>query len=606
MGIHPLDSHAIVVIEQENEDSIYKDWTWSVKFNEEGEFHCFGVTDLIKTDGIDRMYGAPNPNTTFSDPYGWWYMECIGDNNYQIAYQDTYNWKVYNMDIGYMDNDSLVDVVTMTHQGQKVFESKDMNMDTFVHVASPIGGGYYYSEIIGDIDKDGYNNYIAGGKIFDQSPAEWLHYVMECKGDNTYDTIWQHWIRKDYGPQGSIHSGCGGTSGDIDGDGEDELILCAGSIIEVFECVANDSFEMIWSMDNDTFAGSSVITYDFNGNGIDEIVWSGRSDEWLPYTYGIDMMKTYIIEWRRLWIEDSLELGNSESGDTLKDNVWIVNRGDTTLNIDSMVITNNRYMFDTTLTYPVTLNPDDSMNVKIKFYSESIGVYTGELYTYGDKSRYKTNMIAGSGIVCLIDSIVASDGGVAQTGIDEDDYVTIYFDRYTNQPSITKDNIESVLRLGSGDTWGEIESAGWLFRMNGKDRLRVNLSVASGTPEISVADTIYPDSLTITELLMNIPCHDETVIRGSFGPAGINTPKEGTGLYLSFHGFTMGNSILEYTTYTKDTRVEIYDITGRTVFTNGISNIGLNTVYMKPLASGIYFIRIKTPKESISKSIIRM
>ncbi|MDD3803248.1 MAG: T9SS type A sorting domain-containing protein, partial [bacterium] len=298
----------IGIIECPDSQIIDSMWTWKSDTVFSVGLSALNSTNLIKNDGIDRIYGAPNPYTTVSESYGWFYMESDSDNSYYFAYEDTEDVKTYAMDFGYIDNDSLLDV--LAGRGGRVWEAIDTENDSFLFADGTAYGGYL-SKILEDIDKDGNKEYITGGLVYAQSPAEWILGMSECNGDNSYDTIWSHWIRKDYGPVSASFSGCGGDYGDIDGDGDDELVLCAGSIIEVFEVAGDDSFEMVWSMDNDTFSGSHVLVYDFTGNGRDEIIWTGQSDPQLPLTYGMEVMKTYIIEWDTLYDENKPTLDSA-------------------------------------------------------------------------------------------------------------------------------------------------------------------------------------------------------------------------------------------------------------------------------------------------------
>ena len=300
LGVLPSSLTTMYVCEQTDSDSIHSEWTWDSDAVMENGIAALSTTNLFKTDGRDRFYGSPNPYQPYGEPYGWFYAESDSDNSYHVEYVSDNGGDVhinYAMDVGYVDNDSLVDVVC----GPWVYEAKDMDNDSFELVFDTTKGGSEYVRIMNDIDKDGKNEYLSGGKAYDQSPAEWVHILYEADGDNIYRLNWEHWICKDYGPVGASFDGCGGDYGDIDGDGDDELVLCAGSIIEVFEVVEDDSFEMVWSMDNDTFSGSLVLLYDFTGNGRDEIIWTGQSDPQLPLTYEMEVMKTYIIEWDTLY-----------------------------------------------------------------------------------------------------------------------------------------------------------------------------------------------------------------------------------------------------------------------------------------------------------------
>ncbi|MEM4261028.1 MAG: T9SS type A sorting domain-containing protein [Candidatus Woesearchaeota archaeon] len=595
------ESLCLFVIEQKEKDSITKKWSWTTGPVFGGGLFAFGVTSLLKGDGKDRIFGAPNPNTTFSDPYGWFYIDSDSDDSYYFAYKDTFKRKVYAMDIGYMDNDSLLDIVTMTHLGQKVYESKNMNQDSFVSVFDTTLAGTYYVKLIGDIDKDGYNDYVFGGKAYDQSPAEWLHDLFECDSDNHYFKKWSRWQRKNYGPSGSVGSGCGGTAGDMDGDGYDELVLCAGSILEVFKVMGDDSFELIWSMDNDTFSGSSVIMADMNGNGRKEIIWSGESDPLLPYTYGIDMMKTYIIEWKMLNSPDTIIYGNTMVPDTLtSDSFFIFNEGRDTILVDSIKFKNLEFFVDTELTYPLKIYPNDSMRIRTGFNAESIGYYQSELYVYGDKNRYVTTLKGGLGVECRIDSIKASDGLVAQSGVDYDDYVVIYFNGLTNQPKIDSSNIDKILKLNNEHSWLNIDSVYWLPRLGQKDMLRIEFKDTSST--VLVGDTVYPDSLTIQETLLGVPCFKPTVVSGSFSSAGNNEKKLLIKVENNDLEIEMSKQYIIWNTLTEG-MLMIYDITGREVIKEESKRGGKHKTNIKNLKKGIYFIKLKTSSHTIIKKL---
>ncbi|MGE3062343.1 MAG: T9SS type A sorting domain-containing protein [bacterium] len=315
LGSTLYDTSSVAVQEQSDTNMINNIWTWTSGHVFENGLYALSSTNLFKTDGRDRFYGSPNPYQEYGEPYGWFYAESDSDNSYHVEYVSDNGGDfriVYTMDVGYVDDDSLLDVVAGTNMGATIWESKDSDNDTFTNIVDPDsyrGGGLI--KIMNDIDKDNLNEFMTAGKAYDQSPAEWLFGICETKSNDLYDTIWSHWIRKDYGPVGASFDGCGGDYGDIDGDGQDELVLCAGSIIEVFEVAEDDSFEMIWSMDNDTFSGSLVLVYDFTGNGRAEIIWTGQSDPQLPLTYDMEVMKTYIIEWDTLYDENKPTLDSA-------------------------------------------------------------------------------------------------------------------------------------------------------------------------------------------------------------------------------------------------------------------------------------------------------
>ena len=94
----------------------------------------------------------------------------------------------------------------------------------------------------------------------------------------------RNYLIKDYGPETNVYSGSDYDIGDVDGDGEDEIVVCAGCILRIYKVMGNDSFVKIWEMDNDTFSGSHVRVHDFDEDGFAEIIWGGASDPDLPLT----------------------------------------------------------------------------------------------------------------------------------------------------------------------------------------------------------------------------------------------------------------------------------------------------------------------------------
>jgi photosystem II stability/assembly factor-like uncharacterized protein len=119
------------------------------------------------------------------------------------------------------------------------------------------------------------------------------------------------------------------------------------------------------------------------------------------------------------------------------------------------------------------------------------------------------------------DSAVASDGTNPLPGIDDDDYVLVYFDQPGNTPYLDALNIDSVLLLSGGHSWldgfGGLDTTYW---NPAGDRLMIRLSVEVSPPTIAVGDTITPDGVTITDEWGN-PCIAQVVIGGSFDSPGV-------------------------------------------------------------------------------------
>ena len=525
LAVNGADSQSIYVIEQLDTDSIYKNWTWESGAVLENGFYNLSTTNLFKTDGRDRFYGSPNPYQPYGEPYGWFYAESDSDNSYHVEYVSDNGGDfriVYTMDVGYIDNDSFVDVVAGTNMGATIWESKDSDNDTFTNIVDPDsynGGGLV--KIMNDIDRDSLNEFMTAGKAYDQSPAEWGFSLCETKGNDLYDTIWSHWIRKDYGPVGASFDGCGGDYGDIDGDGDDELVLCAGSIIEVFEVAGDDSFEMVWSMDNDTFSGGHVLLYDFTGNGRDEIIWTGQSDPQLPLTYEMEVMKTYIIEWDTLYDENKPTL----------------------------------------------------------------------------------------------DSAVAYEGSIVGDGIDEDDIVGLYFNRSMDTCTVNQGNIDEVLKLSSSHTWVDgMDSLGAVWWNSTRTRMFIKFKTNTEKPTIAVGDTIRPDSITINGSEPYIyPCYNEVILRGDFGPEGIQERHVPWGKNLEPCAVScepkikiqMQSQYIIWNTNTEGT-LTVYDISGREVIKEESKTTGKHKTDIRTLKNGIYFIKLKNNNQTITKKYLRL
>ncbi len=206
-----------------------------------------------------------------------------------------------------------------------------------------------------------------------------------------------------------------------------------------------------------------------------------------------------------------------------------------------------------------------------------------------------------------LDTAYASDGDSIKPGIDKDDYVVLVFDDSTTMPSIESDTINSVLRLSSGHSWLDGDSfafAHWLS----PEILRISWPGLVGCPTVDVGDTIYPDTLTITDRCGN-PCYNPIVLTGSFGPSGITEEDllliEGVEISptVSHRGLEIGLNLSDNCRI----RASLFDISGRRLeiitdkrFSKGFHCIAWNN---KRVPQGLYFIRVETTNVSYTKKI---
>ncbi len=612
LGYSVAYDSSIAVMEQLDTNQVYKIRTWDSDGANNDGIRVLGSTNLLKTDGMDRIYGADPPDCDS----GWYYMSSDGDNSYYFDYVLIEDREISTMDIGYIDDDSLVDVIAGTSKGQSFWEATNMNSDSFeLRCDNPgWGNGTHYSGILNDIDGDGKNEFITGGINYAMSPCEWSFTIGECISDTQYERISIEYFRKDYGAVPNIYSGSDYDIGDVDGDGENEIIVCAGCILRVYEIMGNDSFVKVWEMDNDTFSGSHVRVYDFNENGIDEIIWSGAADPSLPLTLGIGNNITYIIEYAplsKLDYSDPINMNNVSISTVETDSFYLYSIDELTIVIDSMKLLKENELTLIEPIYPCSIPAGDSIPISINIYSDSIGYITDTLIVYSNDWYGNIDTIelyAGIEVQIRIDSAIASDNRNAGTGIDYDDFVKLYF----NYPIIPIDtsiiDLDVVLGLNNSHTWydgtGNIK---YISYVNNNNEMVIFLSTDTTLPTIEVGDTIEPDSVSIKDERNYSYLKKPIIITGSFDPTGINQPpaishQPSADLTIDYRLSTI--DLFYSIPNNQQTELTIYDITGREI-TNKIHNKqGIYKLNLSVYPKGIYFINLKTENNTITRKII--
>jgi hypothetical protein len=200
----------------------------------------------------------------------------------------------------------------------------------------------------------------------------------------------------------------------------------------------------------------------------------------------------------------------------------------------------------------------------------------------------------------------ASDGPTQNPGIDDDDYVVLNFNTETNIPPLDAANIDAVLPLSSGHSWlsgdNSLNSAVW---SSDSTQLVVYLVTSGGLPTVAVGDTIYPDSVTITDR-WGIPCESPRVIEGSFAVGVEESSLIRNRLVNALrmanpNPFSTGTRIAYEVASRTPTTISVYDAVGRTVATlvDQMREPGRYVVGWKGtddagnvLGSGIYFVRM--------------
>ena len=204
----------------------------------------------------------------------------------------------------------------------------------------------------------------------------------------------------------------------------------------------------------------------------------------------------------------------------------------------------------------------------------------------------------------VIDSAVAFDGANPVAGIDDDDYVILYFSEPTNQVTLDNANIDSVLSLSGGHSWldgtGALVSSNW--NTDGTE-LIINLSTNTSSPTIAIGDTITPDSATITDLYGN-PCSSSAVLSGSFSPQGIKNKRISKKVMLNIS--TINGSVISFSCNVvreENYTITLYNIYGRVLWKTEEKESGYHTEKITGLPSGIYFLKLKQGKDIVNKKI---
>ncbi|MBI4652891.1 S8 family serine peptidase [Candidatus Kuenenbacteria bacterium] len=187
-------------------------------------------------------------------------------NYQQIIYNQHFQGGV-NVATGDIDGDGKNEIITGQKIGEplvKVFD-KDVNFKyQIIAYDSNSKGGV--SVAIGDLDGDGKNEIITGQKI-----GEPLVKVFDKDGNLKYQVM-------AYDP--NFKGGVNVTTGDIDGDGKDELIVgVAGQknpYVRVYKIVENSLYLkfQIMAYDPNFKGGVNVTTGDIDGDGKNELITS--------------------------------------------------------------------------------------------------------------------------------------------------------------------------------------------------------------------------------------------------------------------------------------------------------------------------------------------
>ncbi len=598
------EKYNICLFEQANSTEFPKNIVWVSDTTTTG--YDMVSTNKLKHDGLDRILGVGIPRISGSYyRYGFYYFNCIWDNNYQInEYLDTLDHMSSYAVCDYLDNNNLTDILLSYNDRRKIlwYEGTDLEDTafTFFNTLEPEYGAMGF-KVYPDIDKD-------GKKEMGVVTVTHAGFIMPYQFNMfEYDTIthefaqilnYEYYVQTD----DMFDAGTWLDYGDVDGDGEIEILFSGGRHYEVWGARGNDDFEREWEWTDPTYKTtiSSIKAFDFDYDGIDEIVFTGGGDVGAI---------TYLVEYDKLMMPDTIEFGNTQIGDSIEVERWWKNNTKVGIEIDSVKTDNDVF---TAITQIESIMTRDSVEMELKYKSGEIGYDEGWVRVYWGYEDWKWEdsifVYGGTGMTVGLDSAMASDSRILEKGIDRDDKVTLYFSREMNGMVIDESNIDSIFKLSGGHSWLDGMDSLWssMWQVSG-DKLVVGLSVNVDQPTIKVGDTISVNGSMLKSKLFSMPCSSRIELRGTFfdmsGAGGRLEIKEVTEL----QGIRVtGCKTIEWSTQTTQGTLTVYDISGRELIREESKASGTHKTNIKHLKNGIYFIKLKTENQSITEKMVKI
>ena len=130
----------------------------------------------------------------------------------------------------------------------------------------------YWSTQGPDLDRDGRGDFVVvAGDGFGE--AEWRFMMFESNGDDSYSLVWTHEVTG-----GWIDGGA--ATGDLDGDGWNELVCQVADKTQILRYAGDDSLEVVWEHAGPVFGQGEhrVIAPDLDWDGKGELIWWTRNN----------------------------------------------------------------------------------------------------------------------------------------------------------------------------------------------------------------------------------------------------------------------------------------------------------------------------------------
>jgi len=238
--------------------AIYGDTTFGTIGYASGDADNDGLPDILILDGRKLLV-----------------YETRGNNLFERVFEDTipsqdFSGVGISVPMDY-DNDGKKEFV-IGELSNRVWVGENRGNDIYCFIwKSPFlyTNNIYDVKSLPDLDKDGKNEFMVKGWVYPTARVDC--FIFEATGNNNYEIIWD-----------TIYSTASdGTGlsdiGDVDMDGELEIVLEYGDGFKVLKCIDNNKFIEIGEVFVNPGASQIKIAPDIDRNGINEVVVSGNN-----------------------------------------------------------------------------------------------------------------------------------------------------------------------------------------------------------------------------------------------------------------------------------------------------------------------------------------
>jgi hypothetical protein len=232
-------------------------------------------------------------------------FESTGDNRNELVYQTPFYYFGYDLAFGDFDQDSAHEFVIAPVWSGFVYVFECTGDDQYVLTDSiphwyPNGADVFSGN---DVDQDGRPEFFIVYKSF--VPVRYYVYMYEATGNNSYDGV-----LVDSAGLTATAQGRNSVCSDIDGDGQEEVLVSFNDFVRVYKATGDNQFECVYQWWNRASGHheSHIQSHDMNRNGYNDIVISGNSHTWILEMEAIKLLypnggqnlipgATHLIQW---------------------------------------------------------------------------------------------------------------------------------------------------------------------------------------------------------------------------------------------------------------------------------------------------------------------